>query len=1190
MKTDLARLARGCAAIAFAGLAVLVLMAVLTPADRAETAAPADTPVFINEIHYDDSNSTGDINEGVEVAGPAGTDLTGWALVPYNGNGGAQYSPLPLSGVLPNQQNGFGTLWFDIPGLQNGSPDGVALVAPGPVVVQFLSYEGFFIAIDGPAAGMASTDIGVAESNSTPVDYALQLTGTGFAYEDFGWTGPSPQTRGLVNTGQSFSAPTAALTITKTAESSSNVTFHGTVTYTVLLSNSGAISDTGVLLTDTLPAEVDFGQWLEQPADAVELNDEITWSGTVTAGHVITFSFVVNHVGDYGDLVTNTAIFSGTTSAGTAEAAFAVQQPYTATILINEADSDNLSTDTQEFIELFDGGTGNTPLDGLVVILFNGSDNLSYLPVFDLDGYSTDGDGYFVIGSVPEADLYVDPLVTPSWLQNGADAIALYVGNEVDFPNDTAITLSNLIDAIVYDTDDPDDPELLVLLNSGQPQIDENGRGNMIYHSNQRCPNGAGGQRNTASYYQNTPTPGAANDCPPQYDAAIAKSGPLLLVPGNDVTYTLLYTSTGIQGITGVVITDVLPAGATYITDTGGLTPISTSPVVWNVGNLPAGSQASFDVRVHIPDEATGFLTNTAIIAADLDEVPGNNVATYAATTVAYDLEVTKSVDAAEVFIEDGVGQLVTYTIQVFNHSPLTDTTRLTVTDVLPGDFVYVSDDFGLMHSGIGSGDDPLIWVFSNLVHDTSITFHVVVSVTDEITSSGLRLNEVAIAGSPADVETGNNEARDDGVMVWRLISMAAARALPDDAYAYVKGYVNFPPGLLHDITRTYDEFMFQDAALGTVGLDVYFTGSLTKFDGFGVGEEVRVWGTMDEYNGKREIVVTDPGHAVATGEAISLIPWSRQTGQINETTEGVLVQVSGVVTYATSSYLDINDNSGVTRIYRDFDTGVSLAEFAVGERVQVLGVGTQYDSSFPYDSGYQVGLRFQSDIDEYPRVLAVGPADGAVGVAVNSFITATFNLTMTNVGELTFLLRDSAGPVPGGVSFDSGTRTATFATEWLAHGTTYTATLTADLAATNGLTLTEDYTWSFTTELSQPSLSATKTVETPHDPVHLGDLITYTITIRNDGQLDAVGVVVTDVLPAGLTGVDLHWTGVVTAGMQVQFTIPAVVTTTLDFAGETITNSVYFDHSTGNGSATAQFTIREPFRIFLPVVLRSYP
>ena len=51
--------------------------------------AAAQTPVFINEIHYDNCGT--DTGEAIEIAGPAGTDLTGWSLVLYNGNGGAVY-------------------------------------------------------------------------------------------------------------------------------------------------------------------------------------------------------------------------------------------------------------------------------------------------------------------------------------------------------------------------------------------------------------------------------------------------------------------------------------------------------------------------------------------------------------------------------------------------------------------------------------------------------------------------------------------------------------------------------------------------------------------------------------------------------------------------------------------------------------------------------------------------------------------------------------------------------------------------------------------------------------------------------------------------------------------------------------------------------------------------------------------
>ncbi len=178
-------------------------------------------------------------------------------------------------------------------------------------------------------------------------------------------------------------------------------------------------------------------------------------------------------------------------------------------VLINEVDADDVLTDDLEFIELFDGGVGNTNLSGLVVVLFNGSDDASYLPVADLDGYFTDANGYFVIGDalVPNVDL----VMSSGFLQNGADAVTLFIGDAADFPDNTLVTTTNLIDALVYDTSDADDPGLLPLLNAGQPQINEGGRGNKDEHSNQRIPNGSGGQRNTYTYDQSPPTPGAVN-------------------------------------------------------------------------------------------------------------------------------------------------------------------------------------------------------------------------------------------------------------------------------------------------------------------------------------------------------------------------------------------------------------------------------------------------------------------------------------------------------------------------------------------------------------------------------------------------------------------------------------------------------------------------------------------------------
>lgn len=350
----------------------------------------ASAQVFINEIHYDNTGT--DSGEAIEIAGRAGTDLSGWSVVLYNGANGLQYNTLALAGAIVDQQGGFGTVVIDLPvnGLQNGGPDGIALIDASADVVQFLSYEGSFTAANGPAAGVVSTDIGVSEASSTPLGNSLQLVGIGTNATDFGWAAPQPNTFGAVNIDQIF------------------------------------------------------------------------------------------------------------TGGGPQ-------------IIINEVDADTAGSDMLEFVELYDGGSGNTPLDGFVVVFFNGNGDTSYAS-FDLDGQTTNADGYFVLGNAAVAPA-PSIIFGNNGLQNGADAVAIYEGDATDFPNGTAVTDANVVDAIAYDTNDPDDAGLMVLLNAGQSQVNEGGSGDKDGQSNQRCPNGTGGSRNTGTYAQFAPTAGVANVC-----------------------------------------------------------------------------------------------------------------------------------------------------------------------------------------------------------------------------------------------------------------------------------------------------------------------------------------------------------------------------------------------------------------------------------------------------------------------------------------------------------------------------------------------------------------------------------------------------------------------------------------------------------------------------------------------------
>lgn len=156
--------------------------------------------IWINELHYDNTGT--DVGEFVEIAGRAGERMNDWMLIAYDGTSGLWYALVRLSGTIPNQQNGFGTLSFAFPNLQNGAADAIALVTPTGQLMQFLSYEGGMTASGGAANGKSSLDIGVSEAGTEPIGRSLQLGGTGGSYAQFSWQTPLVATPGAINTNQ----------------------------------------------------------------------------------------------------------------------------------------------------------------------------------------------------------------------------------------------------------------------------------------------------------------------------------------------------------------------------------------------------------------------------------------------------------------------------------------------------------------------------------------------------------------------------------------------------------------------------------------------------------------------------------------------------------------------------------------------------------------------------------------------------------------------------------------------------------------------------------------------------------------------------------------------------------------------------------------------------------------------------
>ena len=588
-------------------LFVLAVLCLWVSGSRAQ----ATPTVFINEIHYD--NASTDSGEFIEIAGPAGTSLVGYSIVLYNGNGGAVYDTDALSGTIPNLQNGFGTVSLSYPvnGIQNGAPDGVALVH-NDVLVQFLSYEGSFVAVGGAANGQTATDIGVFEADSSAVGNSLRLIGTGTGYNDFSWAPSAPATPGAVNQGQTFTSPgdvAPSISSTTPAGGASNVPVDSTITInfseSVTAASAFSLSCNGASqafeqsaspsasftltpgsnlpFTANCTVTVSAGQIGDIDADdppnemaadfsfsfdtvslvdnapavtgtspidgaidvAPTANITITFSEPVTAttnafavqcGSVVAFgqtpgasvSFVLdpNLELPASTLCTVTVTATEVSDADANDPpnnpaenhsfSFTTAAPPPASVFINEVDADTpgASFDLAEFVELYDGGVGNTPLDGLTVVFYNGSSDTSYA-AFDLDGHSTNASGYFTLGNPGVAGVDIEFLPGEfGFLQNGQDAVAVVIGNSSSFPIGTPLSTANVIDAVVYDTDDADDPQLLALLNAGQPQVNENASGDGPNQSSGRCADGTGGLRNTSTYRAGAPSPDAPNNCP----------------------------------------------------------------------------------------------------------------------------------------------------------------------------------------------------------------------------------------------------------------------------------------------------------------------------------------------------------------------------------------------------------------------------------------------------------------------------------------------------------------------------------------------------------------------------------------------------------------------------------------------------------------------------------------------------
>jgi uncharacterized repeat protein (TIGR01451 family) len=209
---------------------------------------------------------------------------------------------------------------------------------------------------------------------------------------------------------------------------------------------------------------------------------------------------------------------------------------------------------------------------------------------------------------------------------------------------------------------------------------------------------------------------------------------------GDDVTFTVVVSNTGVIDATGVAVRDVLPTGLAFVGAVATQGTYDAGSGLWQVGTVAATGSQTLTVTATVT--TPGTKTNAAEVWTanefDVDSTPGNgnpsedDMASVALTPTLIDLEVTKIVNTPAPLISSSV----TFTITVGNMGPDV-ATGVTVVDVLPAGLVYQSST-----ASTGTYDAVTgLWAVGTLANSQVETL----SVTASVTTPGTKVNTAQV-------------------------------------------------------------------------------------------------------------------------------------------------------------------------------------------------------------------------------------------------------------------------------------------------------------------------------------------------------------------------------------------------------------------------------------------------------------
>ena len=570
---------------------------------------------------------------------------------------------------------------------------------------------------------------------------------------------------------------------------------------------------------------------------------------------------------------------------------------------------------------------------------------------------------------------------------------------------------------------------------------------------------------------------------------------------GDNVTYTVTVTNDGDVDASQVVIVDQLGNGLKYVSSSdGGVWDEKTNTVTWIV-DLAAGKTKTLNVVATVV--RYGNVTNSLAVGNKTSKINVN----------VPEITPNKTVDNKN----PNFGDNVTYTIVVSNDGAA-DAKNVVVKDILAPGFKFIEANYGGVYDELTR---TVTWIVDvNAKGHVDLTIKVIVedygvltnnvTVGNKTSSVNITVPEI-IPNKTADIENPNfGDEVTYTVNITNVGKSDAVNVAVRDVLGEGLELISADGGVYDPITRTIT---------WTVNLNSGETKSfkvVAKVIGYGNVTNSLVVGN------KTSAVDVDVPEIIPSkdadnkypnfGDSIDYTITVNNIGKADAKHVVVVDRLDKGLKYVSSSHNGVYDEASHTVTWVvDIAAGSSL-DLTVTAFAEEYGVLTNIVS---------VGDKSASVDVNVPEIIPNKTADIE---NPNFGDNVTYTVTVTNDGNAdakAVVVRDVLGKdlkfvsATGTYTFDEATNTITWTVDVDA-GKTETFTVVATVInygnVTNSLVVGNK---TFNKNVTVPEITPDKTVD--NENPNFGDNLTYTVTVKNEGNGNANDVIIVDALGKGL-------------------------------------------------------------------------